>query len=104
MTPELLAIITAVLAIFNGETAKAIIEWLKKKLGNPTGWKASLLALIEVGAVTAGYLLLVTKNFTWGTFAAATLYAFLRASGNYTEAKAAAKAAAVNAKATGLNA
>jgi len=87
MTPELLAIITAVLAIYNGETAKAIIEWLKKKLGNPTGLAATALALVEVGAVTAGYLLLVTKNFTWGTFALATLYAFMRASGLYTESK-----------------
>lgn len=88
MTPELLALVTAVLAIFNGETATDIIAWLKKKLGISGGWQALLLTLAEVGAMTAGYLLLVTKNFTWGTFALATLYAFLRASGIYTEKKA----------------
>jgi len=91
MTPELLAIITAVLAYVNGETAKAIIEWLKKKLGNPTGLAAMALTLAEVGAVTAGYLLLVTKNFSLGTFAVATIWAFIRASGIYTEQKEAAK-------------
>ncbi len=90
MTPELLALITAVLAIFNGETASAIIGWLKKKLGPTweTGVKAAIVAFVEVGAITAGYLLLVTKNFSWGTFALATLYAFMRASGLYTEKKA----------------
>ena len=88
MSPELLALITAVLAIFNGETATAIVAWLKKKLGIDGGLKAMLLTLAEVGVVTAGYLLLVTKNFTWLTFAAATLWAFVRASGIYTEKKA----------------
>jgi hypothetical protein len=100
MTPELLALITAVLAIFNGETAPAIVAWLKKKLGIVGGWKATLLTLAEVGMITAGYTLLVTKNFTWGTFALATIYSFLRASGLYTEAKAEAKAEAANAKAS----
>lgn len=88
MTPELLALVTAVLAIFNGEVASPIIQWLKKKLGVTGGWQAALLALAEIAAVTAGYLVFVTKNFTLGTFGLCVLYAFLRASGNYTAEKA----------------
>jgi hypothetical protein len=93
MTPELLVIITAVLAIINGEIAPGIVQWLKNRLGITGGWQAMALALVEVSAVTAGYLLIVTKSFTWGTFAAAALYAFLRASGLYTENKEAGKTA-----------
>jgi len=93
MTPELLALITAVLALINGETATAIINWLKKQLKIDGGWKAKALAAVEVMVVTAGYLLYVTKNFTWGTFAICAIWAFLRASGLYTDKKEAAKTA-----------
>jgi hypothetical protein len=99
MTPETLVLLTAVLAIINGETATAIVNWLKKQLGIVGGVKAMILTAVEVSAVTAGYLLLVTKTFGWGTFAACALWAFLRASGIYTDKKAVADAAAANPKA-----
>jgi hypothetical protein len=87
MTPEILVLVTAVLAILNGEFASPIIAWLKAKLGITGGVKAALLSLAEIAAVTAGYLVFITKNFTLGTFALCVLYAFMRASGIYTAAK-----------------
>lgn len=87
MTPELLVIATAVLAIINGEFAMPIIQWIKHQLGIVGGWQAMALTIVEVAAVTAGYLLLVTKNFSWGAFLACAAWAFIRASGKYTEAK-----------------
>jgi hypothetical protein len=87
MTPELLVLVTAVLAIFNGEIASPIIAWIKSKLGITGGWKALVLSLAEISLVTAGYLVFVTKNFALGTFALCVLYAFMRASGIYTDKK-----------------
>jgi hypothetical protein len=87
MTPEITVIVTAVLAIFNGEIASPIISWLKKQLKIEGGIKALLLTIIEIMAVTAGYLVFVTKSFSWGTLVLCSAYAFMRASGIYTVKK-----------------
>ena len=88
MTPDILVLVTAVLALINGEVASSIITWLKVKLGVAGGIPAVVLSIAEISLVTAGYLLFVTKNFTFGTFSLCVVYAFLRASGIYTGAKA----------------
>jgi hypothetical protein len=88
MTPDILALVTAVLAILNGEIASPIIAWLKAKLKVTGGIPAFALTVGEIAAVTAGYLLFVTKNFTIGTFALAVVYGVMRASGIYTVTKA----------------
>lgn len=87
MSPDILVVVTAVLALINGEVASSIITWLKAKLNVSGGIPAVVLSIVEISVVTAGYLLFVTKNFTFGTFSLCVVYAFLRASGIYTIAK-----------------
>jgi hypothetical protein len=87
-TASIMAIVSAVLALINGEVASPIIAWLKIKLGITGGVPAFLLTVGEVATVTAGYLLLVTKSFTLISFLACTAYAVIRASGKNTEKKA----------------
>lgn len=81
-------IVVAVLAIINGGIAVPIIQLLKKLLHINGGFQAYLLTLVEVAAVTAGYLLLVVPPFVLPTFLIATAYAFLQASKIFDELKA----------------
>jgi hypothetical protein len=86
---QIMVLVTAVLALVNGEIASPIIAWIKAKLGASwsSGVKAAILSIAEIAAVTAGYLIFVTRNFTLGTFGLCVLYAFARASGIYTAKK-----------------
>lgn len=77
-------ILNAILAIITGGIAVPIIQWLKKQLKINDGWKAMLLTLVEVSAVTAGYLLYVTHTFTWPALLGYAIYAFIQASGIFT--------------------
>jgi hypothetical protein len=82
------AIVIAVLAIINGAIAVPIINLLKSLLHINGGWQSYVLTAAEVMAITAGYLLLALKAFTWPTFLMASAYAFLQASKIYDEIKA----------------
>lgn len=81
-------IVLAVLAIINGGVAVPIINLLKGWLKIDGGWKSYALTAGEVLVVTAGYLLLVLKAFTWPVFLVSSAYAFLQASKIYDEIKA----------------
>jgi hypothetical protein len=83
MTTE--TIVAAVLAIVNGGLAVPIVNLLKGWLHINGGWQAYALTLVEVAAITAGYLVFALKAFTWPLFIMSTVYAFLQASKVYDE-------------------
>jgi hypothetical protein len=78
-------IVIAVLAIINGGLAVPIVNLIKGWLKITGGWQAYAITLVEVAAVTAGYLVFALKAFSWPLFLAATVYAFLQASKLYDE-------------------